>query len=202
MSTSTKIPAAWSTSSAAAALGDAVPAARGFPVRAVSVLLDGDDLSSSRTRSSSAGREILWNPSSDLRHFDKALFHTSYPDWMWNTIIVSGRRDFASPPRAVLAAYAIERLLSAAQGHRHGDLPRHLVPPSILFIPLPRWCSKMDCSIRAGRSDPHYPTFLIRLHLASDGLFPLDPLRARGCALIDGRRAGDLTQIILRRRAG
>src|SRR5882672_6947513 len=52
----------------------------------------------------------FWIHHPTFAHFEKLLFHTSYPDWMWNTIIVSVVATFASLAASVLAAYAIERL--------------------------------------------------------------------------------------------
>src|SRR5512136_2561709 len=38
----------------------------------------------------------FWIHNATLAHFDKLLFHTSYADWMWNTIVVSVVATFAS----------------------------------------------------------------------------------------------------------
>src|SRR6185295_2524212 len=72
-----------------------------------------------------------------LAHFNKLIFNTSYPSWLWNTMIVSVVSTFASLAASVLAAYSIERL--RFQGARQVGLSiflAYLVPPSILFIPL------------------------------------------------------------------
>ena len=52
----------------------------------------------------------FWVIKPTLAHFHKLLFETSYPEWLWNTVIVSVVATFASLAAAVLAAYAIERL--------------------------------------------------------------------------------------------
>src|SRR5471030_948557 len=52
----------------------------------------------------------FWVVNPTLAHFHKLLFETSYPDWMWNTVIVSVVSTFFSLFASVLAAYAIERL--------------------------------------------------------------------------------------------
>ena len=45
-----------------------------------------------------------------LAHFKKLLFNTAYPEWLWNTVIISVVSTFVSLAASVLAAYAIERL--------------------------------------------------------------------------------------------
>jgi multiple sugar transport system permease protein len=52
----------------------------------------------------------FWVKHPTLEHFGKLLFHTAYPSWMWNTILVSVVATFASLAASVFAAYAIERL--------------------------------------------------------------------------------------------
>src|SRR5215831_21077032 len=52
----------------------------------------------------------FWVVKPTLAHFHKLLFETAYPEWLWNTVIVSVVATFATIAAAVLAAYAIERL--------------------------------------------------------------------------------------------
>src|SRR3979490_2034895 len=52
----------------------------------------------------------FWIVKPTLAHFEKLLFRTEYPQWLWNTILVSVVATFISLFAAVLAAYAIERL--------------------------------------------------------------------------------------------
>jgi multiple sugar transport system permease protein len=49
----------------------------------------------------------FWVVTPTLAHFDKLLFHTSYPAWMWNTVLVSVVATFFSLACSVFAAYAI-----------------------------------------------------------------------------------------------
>ena len=72
-----------------------------------------------------------------LAHVQKLLFETSYPEWMWNTVLVSVVSTFLSLFASVCAAYAIERVRFSGS-HHVGMLIflAYLVPPSILFIPL------------------------------------------------------------------
>ena len=52
----------------------------------------------------------FWVIHPTLAHFEKLLFHTSYPAWLWNTVVVTVVATFVSLLCSVLAAYAIERL--------------------------------------------------------------------------------------------
>ena len=79
----------------------------------------------------------FWVIAPTLAHFHKLLFETAYPQWLWNTVLVSVVSTFGSLVVSVLAAYAIERL--RFKGARQTGLAiflAYLVPPSILFIPL------------------------------------------------------------------
>ena len=79
----------------------------------------------------------FWIVKPTLEHFEKLLFRTEYPQWLWNTVLISTVATFVSLFSAVLAAYAIERL--RFRGSRQVGLSiffAYLVPPSILFIPL------------------------------------------------------------------
>jgi ABC-type glycerol-3-phosphate transport system permease component len=79
----------------------------------------------------------FWVKSPTLAHVKKLLFDTAYPDWLWNTILVTVVSTFISIFASVLAAYAIERL--RFRGARYVGMSiflAYLVPPSILFIPL------------------------------------------------------------------
>ena len=79
----------------------------------------------------------FWVVGPTLDHMRYLLFETTYPRWMWNTVIVSVASTAISLVASVLAAYAIERL--RFRGSRVTGLMiflAYLVPPSILFIPL------------------------------------------------------------------
>ena len=52
----------------------------------------------------------FWVIRPTLDHFHKLLFETSYPEWLWNTVVVSVVSTAFSLAASVLAAYAIERL--------------------------------------------------------------------------------------------
>ena len=79
----------------------------------------------------------FWVVSPTLAHFKKLLFDTSYPEWLWNTVLVSVVSTAFSLFASVLAAYAIERLrFKGAKQTGLSIFLAYLVPPSILFIPL------------------------------------------------------------------
>src|SRR3954471_8723295 len=76
-----------------------------------------------------------WTPT--FRHISKLLFETSYPLWLWNTMLVAVSATVLSIIASVLAAYAIVRLrYRGAQWVGGAIFLAYLVPPSILFIPL------------------------------------------------------------------
>jgi multiple sugar transport system permease protein len=123
-----------------------------------------------------------------LAHFKKLLFDTSYPDWLWNTLLISVVSTFASLACAVLAAYAIERL--RFKGSRQVGLSiflAYLVPPSILFIPLAHIVFGLGLFDTRMALMLTYPTFLIPFCTwLLMGYFRTIPYELEECALIDG----------------
>ena len=123
-----------------------------------------------------------------LAHFKKLIFDTAYPDWLWNTILVSVVSTFASLAASVLAAYAIERL--RFQGSRQVGLSiflAYLVPPSILFIPLAHIVFQLGLFDTRWALILTYPTFLIPFSTwLLMGYFRSIPYELEECALIDG----------------
>src|SRR5207244_11115214 len=95
-------------------------------------------------------------------HVKKQLFDTAYPDWLWNTLLVSAVATFLSLVASVLAAYAIERL--RFRGARYVGMSiflAYLVPPSILFIPLAAVVYRLQLFDTRLALILTYPTFLI-----------------------------------------
>jgi multiple sugar transport system permease protein len=142
----------------------------------------------------------FWIVGPTLAHFDKLLFHTSYPEWMWNTIVVSVASTFLSLAASVLGAYAIERL--RFRGARPVGLAiflAYLVPPSILFIPLAAMVFRLGLFDTRWALILTYPTFLIPFCTwLLMGYFRSIPYELEECALIDGAsRWQILTKIIL-----
>jgi multiple sugar transport system permease protein len=135
-----------------------------------------------------------------LAHFKKLLFDTAYPEWLWNTVLVSVVATFISLVCSVLAAYAIERLrFKSSRGIGMAIFLAYLVPPSILFIPLATMIYKLHLFDTRLALILTYPTFLIPFCTwLLMGYFKSIPFELEECALIDGAsRLQILTKIIL-----
>jgi len=142
----------------------------------------------------------FWIHNPTLAHFEKLLFHTQYPQWMWNTILVSVVATFFSLAASVFAAYAIERL--RYKGSKQVGLAiflAYLVPPSILFIPLAAIVFQLGLFDTRWALMLTYPTFLIPFCTwLLMGYFRSIPYELEECALIDGAtRWQVLVKIIL-----
>jgi multiple sugar transport system permease protein len=142
----------------------------------------------------------FWVNNPTLAHIKKLLFDTAYPDWLWNTVLVSVVSTFLSIFCSVLAAYAIERL--RFRGSRYVGMSiflAYLVPPSILFIPLAAMVYKLHLFDTRLALILTYPTFLIPFCTwLLMGYFKTIPLELEECALIDGaNRWQILARIIL-----
>ena len=142
----------------------------------------------------------LWVVHPTLAHIRKLLFETSYPEWLWNTILVSVTATFLSLFASVLAAYAIERLRFA--GSRYVGMAiflAYLVPPSILFIPLATMVFSLGLFDTRFALILTYPTFLVPFCTwLLMGYFKSIPYELEECALIDGAtRLQILVKIIL-----
>ena len=142
----------------------------------------------------------FWIIQPTLSHFHKLIFETAYPEWLWNTVIVSTVATVVSLACSVLAAYAIERL--RFKGSRQvglGIFLAYLVPPSILFIPLAAIVFKLGLFDTRWALILTYPTFLIPFCTwLLMGYFRSIPYELEECALIDGAtRFEILVKIIL-----
>ena len=142
----------------------------------------------------------FWVKNPTLAHIKKLLFDTAYPDWLWNTMLISVVATFISLAGSVLAAYAIERL--RFRGSRYVGMSiflAYLVPPSILFIPLAAVIYKLQLFDTRLALILTYPTFLIPFCTwLLMGYFKSIPLELEECALIDGAtRLQILVKIIL-----
>ncbi|HEY2862657.1 MAG TPA: carbohydrate ABC transporter permease [Casimicrobiaceae bacterium] len=142
----------------------------------------------------------FWVIHPTLDHIKKLLFDTSYPEWLWNTVLITVVSTCVSIFCSVLAAYAIERL--RFRGSRYVGMSiflAYLVPPSILFIPLAAIVYKLDLFDTRLALILTYPTFLIPFCTwLLMGYFKTIPLELEECALIDGAsRMQILVRIIL-----
>jgi multiple sugar transport system permease protein len=142
----------------------------------------------------------FWVIAPTLAHFNKLVFQTEYPAWLWNTVFISVVSTFVSLVASVLAAYAIERL--RFRGSRQVGLSiflAYLVPPSILFIPLAAIVFKLGLFDTRWALILTYPTFLIPFCTwLLMGYFKSIPYELEECALIDGAtRMQILIKIVL-----
>lgn len=130
----------------------------------------------------------FWVVAPTLEHFRKLLFETTYPQWLWNTVLISVVSTFVSLVASVLAAYAIERL--RYKGSKHVGLSiflAYMVPPSILFIPLANVVFNLGLFDTRLALILTYPTFLIPFCTwLLMGYFRSIPMELEECALIDG----------------
>jgi len=142
----------------------------------------------------------FWVANPTFAHVHKLLFDTAYPDWLWNTVLVSVTSTVLSLVASVLAAYAIERLRFS--GSRYVGMSiflAYLVPPSILFIPLAAIIYKLQLFDTRLALILTYPTFLVPFCTwLLMGYFKSIPFELEECALIDGAsRLQILVKIIL-----
>ena len=142
----------------------------------------------------------FWVQNPTLAHIKKLLFETAYPEWLWNTILISVTSTFGSLVASVLAAYSIERL--RFKGSRHVGMAiflAYLIPPSILFIPLATMVFQVGIFDSKLALILTYPTFLIPFCTwLLMGYFRSIPFELEECALIDGASRWEiLVKIIL-----
>ncbi len=130
----------------------------------------------------------FWIVHPTLEHIKKLFLETEYPQWMWNTVIVSVSSTCISLFASVCAAYAIERL--RYKGSRYVGLAiflGYLVPPSILFIPLAATVFQLGLFDGNLALILTYPTFLIPFCTwLLMGYFKSIPKELEECARIDG----------------
>ena len=148
----------------------------------------------------SSAANPFWIIHPTLANFEKLLFQTQYPLWMWNTVLISVVSTVTSLGASVFAAYAIERL--RFRGARQTGLAiflAYLVPPSILFIPLAAIVVNLGLFDTRWALILTYPTFLIPFCTwLLVGYVRSIPFELEECALIDGAtRWQVLTKIIL-----
>jgi multiple sugar transport system permease protein len=130
----------------------------------------------------------FWVAQPTLDHIRLLLFETSYPSWLWNTMVIAAAATVLSLVCSVLAAYAIERL--RYPGSRYVGMAiflAYLVPPSILFIPLGVMVSSLGIFDTQWALILTYPTFLVPFCTwLLMGYFRTIPYELEECALIDG----------------
>jgi multiple sugar transport system permease protein len=130
----------------------------------------------------------FWVVGPTLEHIRYLLFETSYPGWLWNTILISVASTFLALVTSVLAAYAIERVrYSGAKSIGLMIFLAYLVPPSILFIPLAFIVFNLGIYDSKLALIFTYPTFLIPFCTwLLMGYFRSIPFELEESALVDG----------------
>jgi multiple sugar transport system permease protein len=131
----------------------------------------------------------FWVVGPTLAHFDKLLFETEYPAVAVEHGDGVGVSTFVSlAPRCSRPMRSSGCASRAAKPWGGAIFLAYLVPPSILFIPLAAIVVKLglfDTPLGADPDLSDVPDPV--LHLAPDGLLPLDPgYELEECALIDG----------------
>lgn len=130
----------------------------------------------------------FWVVEPTLDHIKYLLFETSYPGWLWNTMLVAVGSTVLSLGASVFAAYAIERVRFT--GSRPAGLLiflAYLVPPSILFIPLAVIVFQFGIYDTKLALIFTYPTFLIPFCTwLLMGYFRSIPFELEESALVDG----------------
>jgi multiple sugar transport system permease protein len=142
----------------------------------------------------------FWVVGPTLEHIHYLLFRTSYPGWLWNTMIVSVFSTILSLAASVFAAYAIERIrFTGARVTGLMIFLAYLVPPSILFIPLAFMVFQVGIYDSRLALILTYPTFLIPFCTwLLMGYFRSIPFELEESALVDGAsRWQILTKIVL-----
>jgi multiple sugar transport system permease protein len=130
----------------------------------------------------------FWVVGPTLEHIKYLLFETSYPGWLWNTILISVASTFLSLFASVFAAYAIERVrFTGARTTGLLIFLAYLVPPSILFIPLAFIVFNIGIYDSRFALIFTYPTFLIPFCTwLLMGYFRSIPYELEESALVDG----------------
>ena len=142
----------------------------------------------------------FWVVGPTLDHIKYLLFETSYPGWLWNTMLVAVGSTILSLAASVFAAYAIERVrFTGARTTGLLIFLAYLVPPSILFIPLAFIVFKFGIYDSRLALIFTYPTFLIPFCTwLLMGYFRSIPFELEESALVDGAsRWQILTKIVL-----
>ena len=130
----------------------------------------------------------LWVHDPTLDHYEKLVFETNYPSWMWNTIVISVSATLLSMVASVMAAYAIARIrFTGSRWVGVSIFFAYLVPPSILFIPLAVIVFNYRLYDTPFALILTYPTILIPFSTwLLMGYFRTIPYELEECALIDG----------------
>ena len=142
----------------------------------------------------------FWVVGPTIEHIKYLFFQTTYPQWLWNTMLIAFSATALSLFASVFAAYAIERIrFTGARFVGMAIFLAYLVPPSILFIPLAYIVFQLGLFDTRLALILTYPTFLIPFCTwLLMGYFRTIPYELEESALVDGAtRWQILTRVIL-----
>jgi multiple sugar transport system permease protein len=135
-----------------------------------------------------------------LANYVKLFAGTPMPNWILNSMIVTGVTTFASLLIAIFAAYALARLkFRGAQTLGKSVLFMYLLPATLLYIPLFVQLNNMKILNTRAALFLTYPTFLLPfITWLLFGYFKSLPEELEDAARIDGcSRFGVLYRIVL-----
>jgi multiple sugar transport system permease protein len=129
----------------------------------------------------------FWNYMT-FRHVTFLFKHTSYPTWLWNTLVISAVVVVITLLFALPAGYALARLAGGwGQAMGVGIFLVYLVPPTLLFLPLSRLIAELNLDDTRWAMILVYPSFTIPFATwLLMGFFKTIPQELEDAALVDG----------------
>ena len=129
----------------------------------------------------------FWNYMT-FHHVTFLFKHTSYPTWLWNTLIISAVVVVITLIFALPAGYALARLAGGwGQAMGVGIFLVYLVPPTLLFLPLSRLIADLNLDDTRWAMILVYPSFTIPFATwLLMGFFKTIPQELEDAALVDG----------------
>jgi multiple sugar transport system permease protein len=143
---------------------------------------------------------FLFNEPPTLDHLRELLFHTLFPQYLLNTLLVGLAVVVITLATAVPAAYSLARWARGwGETMGIGIFLTYLVPPTILFIPLSRFVADLGLQESLWSLIFVYPTFTIPFCTwLLMGFFKSIPKDIEEQAMIDGEsRFGAMIKIVL-----
>jgi multiple sugar transport system permease protein len=135
-----------------------------------------------------------------LEHYRFLLLETSFPRWVWNTLVVTLGATALSLLCSILIGYALGRFrFRGGNALGIGIFLLYLVPPTLLFIPLSQIVSRFGLYNTYWALILVYPTFLIPFaSWLLMGYFRTISRELEDAALVDGAtRLQAMTRIVL-----
>jgi multiple sugar transport system permease protein len=123
-----------------------------------------------------------------FRHVRFLFENTTYPTWLWNTVIVGVAVVAITLVLALPAGYALARLTGGwGQTAGVGIFLVYLVPPTLLFLPLSRLIAELNLKDTLWAMILVYPSFTVPFATwLLMGFFKTIPQELEDAALVDG----------------